>query len=72
TATALFSFFAVGYTFFGFILFFFLFFPLASRFKLTEGIVVNSVLVTHYLVEENMSWQLIGNEAGLMAIRFMP
>lgn len=68
TATALFSFFAVGYTIFGFSLFLFLFIPLASRFKLTEGIVVNSVLVTHYLVEENMSWQLIGNEAGLMAI----
>ncbi|MBA1326190.1 aromatic acid exporter family protein [Enterococcus faecium] len=68
TATALISFFAVGYTIFGFSLFLFLFIPLASRFKLTEGIVVNSVLVTHYLVEENMSWQLIGNEAGLMAI----
>ena len=37
-------------------------------FKLTEGIVVNSVLVTHYLSEQNMSWSLIGNEAGLMAI----
>ncbi|MDY4307031.1 aromatic acid exporter family protein [Enterococcus mundtii] len=45
-----------------------IFIPIAVRFKLTEGIVVNSVLITHYLSEQSMSWQLITNEAALMII----
>lgn len=68
TAAAFVSFAAVGYTILGFGFFLLLFIPFAARFKLTEGIVVNAVLVTHYLVEATMSWQLIGNEAALMAI----
>lgn len=68
TLVAFISFSVLGYTILGFGLFLLLFIPVTVYFKLTEGIVVNSVLVTHYLSEQNMSWSLIGNEAGLMAI----
>lgn len=68
TLIAFISFFALGYTILGFGVFLLLFIPVTVYFKLTDGIVVNSVLVTHYLSEQNMSWSLIGNEAGLMAI----
>lgn len=62
------SFFIFDYTILGFGLFLLLFIPLTVGLKLTDGIVVNSVLVTHYLSEKNMSWSLIGNAASLMAI----
>lgn len=68
TVLAFISFFMLGYTILGFGLFLLLFIPLAVSFKLTDGIVVNSVLITHYLSEKNMSWSFIGNEASLMAI----
>ena len=68
TMIALISFYSLGYTIFGFGLFLLLFIPLTVYFKLTDGIVVNSVLVTHYLSEGTMSWTLICNEAGLMTI----
>lgn len=68
TAVAFISFFLLDYTILGFGLFLLLFIPLTVSFKLTDGIVVNSVLVTHYLTEKSMSWALIRNEASLMAI----
>lgn len=68
TVLALISFFLCDYTILGFGLFLLLFIPSAVFFKLTDGIVVNSVLVTHYLSEKNMSGSLIRNEASLMAI----
>ena len=43
-------------------------FSLAVRFSLTDGIVVNSVLVTHYLLEESFAWRLIVNEFLLMIL----
>src|SRR5699024_12603180 len=46
----------------------FLFIPMAVRFSLTDGIVVNSVLVTHYLLEESFAWRLIVNEFLLMIL----
>ncbi|MGX7172881.1 aromatic acid exporter family protein [Enterococcus ratti] len=68
TVLALISFFILGYTILGFSLFLLLFIPFTVFFKLTDGIVINSVLVTHYLSERNMCGALIGNEASLMAI----
>lgn len=68
TVIAFISFFIFDYTILGFGLFLLLFIPLTVGLKLTDGIVVNSVLVTHYLSEKNMSWSLIGNAASLMAI----
>lgn len=58
----------VGYTPLGFTLFLTFFIPLTVRFSLTDGIVVTSVLVTHYLLEQNFSWDLIINEFLLMGI----
>lgn len=68
TVIAFISFFIFDYTILGFGLFLLLFIPLTVGLKLTDGIVINSVLVTHYLSEKNMSWSLIGNAASLMAI----
>ena len=45
-----------------------LFISLASMFKLNEGIVVSSVLVTHLLVEKTVTTALIVNELALMTI----
>jgi uncharacterized membrane protein YgaE (UPF0421/DUF939 family) len=45
-----------------------IFIPTASRFKLNEGIVVSSVLVTHLLVEKKADMGLLFNEIGLMVI----
>lgn len=44
------------------------FIPLSVRFNLADAIVVNSVLITHFLVEKSFSWQMILNETLLMAI----
>ncbi|GGC84086.1 aromatic acid exporter family protein [Enterococcus wangshanyuanii] len=49
-------------------IFLLLFIPSAVYFKLSDGIVVSSVLVTQYLVEKNLSWAFIGNEFLLMTI----
>ncbi|MGG5343841.1 aromatic acid exporter family protein [Enterococcus sp. AZ192] len=63
----------VCFTLFGFNpvafgIFLLLFIPSAVYFKLSDGIVVSSVLVTQYLVEKNLSWAFIGNEFLLMTI----
>ncbi len=49
-------------------IFLLVFIPLSVRFNLADAIVVNSVLITHFLVEKSFSWQMILNETLLMAI----
>ena len=44
------------------------FIPLSVRLNLADAIVVNSVLITHFLVEKSFSWQMILNETLLMMI----
>jgi uncharacterized membrane protein YgaE (UPF0421/DUF939 family) len=56
----------LGYNAFIFGLFLMLFIPLASSFRLNEGIVVSSVLVTHLLAEKSTDTTLIINELLLM------
>jgi uncharacterized membrane protein YgaE (UPF0421/DUF939 family) len=51
---------------FGLFLAFFI--PIAIFFKLQEGITVNSVLVTHLLISQNTSFNMIVNEITLMII----
>lgn len=58
----------LGYTPYAFGVYLLLFIPVAVRLGLSEGIVVSSVLVTHYLVERTMSWELIANEYALMML----
>lgn len=58
----------LGFTPVIFGLYLLMFIPIASRFKLNEGIVVSSVLVTHLLVEKKADMALLFNEIGLMAI----
>ncbi|KAF1297704.1 hypothetical protein BAU15_13125 [Enterococcus sp. JM4C] len=68
TGLAFICFSILGYQPIAFGFFLLLFIPLAVLFGLSDGIVVSSVLVTHYLVEESMSWSLIANEYLLMMI----
>ena len=58
----------LGYQPIAFGIFLLLFIPIAVSLGLSDGIVVSSVLVTHYLVEESMSWGIIFNEYLLMTI----
>lgn len=58
----------LGYSALVFGLFLLIFIPAAAKFKLQDGIVVNSVLVTHLLVEKSASISLIINELLLMFI----
>lgn len=58
----------LGFNAFAFGIFVLLFIPVAVKLKLTDGIVVNSVLVTHYLIEKSFHGQLILNEFLLMGI----
>lgn len=58
----------LGFTPITFGVFLLLFIPAAARFKLNEGIVVNSVLVTHLLSEKTTSVSLLVNELLLMLI----
>lgn len=57
-----------GYTTWAFGIYLLLYIPLTVRFGLADGIVVCSVLVTHYLIEESLSWPWIANEFALMII----
>lgn len=59
---------ALGFTPFVFGLYLIFFIPIAARFKITEGIVPASVLVTHLLGEQSTSMSLIGNELLLMLV----
>lgn len=65
-STVLFNLF--GYSALVFGLFLLIFIPFAARFRLNEGIVVSSVLVTHLLVEKSTAIYLIINEFLLMLI----
>ena len=49
-------------------IFLLVFIPLSVRLNLADAIVVNSVLITHFLVEKSFSWQMILNETLLMTI----
>lgn len=57
-----------GYSPLVFALFLLAFIPASARFKLNEGIVVSSVLVTHLLVEQTTETSLIINELLLMFV----
>lgn len=65
-ATVLFHLLGYSPLVFGLIILFFI--PLTVVFKATDGIVVNSVLVTHLLVEETTSLSLLTNEVLLMLV----
>lgn len=58
----------IGYNAIAFGLYLLLFISLSAQFKLTDGIVVNSVLVTHYMMEKNYSFVLLRNEFLLLGI----
>ena len=68
TAIAYLCFTFIGFNAGAFGIYLLLFIPSAVYFKLSEGISVSSVLVTHYLIEQNLSWQLIANEFALMIL----
>ncbi|QIL46935.1 aromatic acid exporter family protein [Vagococcus coleopterorum] len=51
---------------FGFFLLFFI--PLAVRGNMSEGIAPSSVLVTHFLIAQEMTWGLVGNAFYLLFI----
>lgn len=67
-ATSSLLFIALGYTPVIFGVFLLIFIPITAKFKLEQGIVVSSVIVTHLLVEKNISLALITNELSLMVI----
>lgn len=58
----------LGFHTWAFGVFLLIFIPLSVRFNLADAIVVNSVLITHFLVEKSFSWQMILNETLLMTI----
>lgn len=68
TVIAYFCFMFLGFNALAFGGYLLLFIPAAVYFKLSEGIVVSSVLVTQYLIEKDLSWSIIGNEFLLMTI----
>ncbi len=57
-----------GYNAISFGVFLLIFIPFTVKFNLTDGIVVSSVLVTHLLVEESISFYWMKNEILLMAV----
>lgn len=58
----------IGFNAIVFGLFLMVFISLSSMFKLNDGIVVSSVLVTHLLVEKTVTTSLLVNEIALMAV----
>ncbi|MDH6365189.1 uncharacterized membrane protein YgaE (UPF0421/DUF939 family) [Enterococcus sp. PF1-24] len=58
----------LGYRTIAFGIYLLLFITLTVKFKLSDGIVVCSVLVTHYLTQQSMDYRLIFNEFALMII----
>ena len=59
---------SIGYTPIAFGLFVFLFVAGCILFKLKDGIAMNSVLMTHFLIEQRMDVSLFINEIALLAI----
>ncbi|MGV3084485.1 aromatic acid exporter family protein [Enterococcus dispar] len=68
TIISFFCFNLLGFNPFAFGVFLLLFIPVSVYFNLEDGIVVNSVLVTHYLSENSFAWQIITNEFLLMSL----
>ena len=68
TGIAYLSFSLIGYNPIAFGIYLLFFIPLAARGKMSEGIPVSSVLVTHYYLEESLSLALIGNAFMLLLI----
>jgi uncharacterized membrane protein YgaE (UPF0421/DUF939 family) len=66
TASIFFNIFGYSPAVFG--LFLLAFIPMTAKFNLEEGIIVSSVIITHLLVEQSTSVQLIINELALMVI----
>jgi len=62
------SFYVLGFSPLAFGVYLLMFLPLAYKFGLADGIVVNSVLVTHMLTVESYSWPILWNSFALMAI----
>ena len=58
----------LGYTPIAFGLFLLIYIPIAARFNMSEAIPVNSVLITHFLNEGNMSLPLVINAVSLLLI----
>ena len=58
----------VGYNAIAFGLYLAIFIPMAVKFKIADGIVVSSVLVTHLLVQKSISLYWIKNELLLMTV----
>ncbi len=58
----------IGYNPLAFGIFLLIFIPLTVRFNLEQGIVVNSVLITHFLVQKTINLFWIRNELELMLI----
>lgn len=68
TVIAFCSFKLIGFNAVAFGIYLLLFIPLAVKGKMSEGIPVSSVLVTHYLVEKSLSLSLVGNAFCLLFI----
>ncbi|KAF1304751.1 aromatic acid exporter family protein [Enterococcus sp. JM9B] len=68
TAIAFICFHVIGFNPVAFGIYLLLFISLSVKFGLEDGIVVNSVLVTHYLIEVSFAPQLLLNEFLLMTI----
>ncbi len=58
----------LGFNPLGFGVYLLFFIPISKTFQLTDGIVVNSVLVTHYMMERSFALSLLKNELLLMSI----
>ncbi|MGY3749645.1 aromatic acid exporter family protein [Vagococcus acidifermentans] len=58
----------IGYNALAFGVYLLLFIPCAARWGLSEGIPVSSVLVTHFLNEQSISFELIVNSFSLLVI----
>lgn len=67
-AIAILSFWLLGFNPWAFGLFLLLFIPVAMQLRLQEGIVVSSVLVTHFLLQKSYNWHWLINEFNLMLI----
>lgn len=68
TALAFVIFHLLGYHVFSYGIFLFLFIACCMPLHLENAVSINAVLTTHYLLEKNMAFSLIGNEALLLLI----
>ena len=68
TVVACIAFRLIGYNALAFSCYLVVFIPLAVKGHMSEGIAVSSVLVTHYLIAESLSWKLIANSFLLLLI----